>query len=197
MEFTRELCRMQEYCYFCRKCCHHRRSSMTYKNFCSQHSQEVFSEVSVFSIAVGNRLGRTNYLKRTHVKQLERLKSISTENCFLGMFQNFQKRSFSEHPLKKYNVGVFQRRNSIPVTLLNGFMIHCFLATFQNSNRKYFAWIPFLLKSDILDLNLQKRMFSIIFSKFENILFFLSNFKKVFVVGVLVRQQSVDCSRAI
>ena len=25
------------------------------------------------------------------------------------------------------------------------------------------------------------------FSKFENILFFLSNFKKVFVVGVLVR----------
>ena len=116
------------------------------------------------------------------------------------MFQNFQKSSFSEHPLEKYNVGNFLETwilDSIPVTLLNGFMIYLFLATFQNTNRKYFAWIPFLLKSDILDLNLWKRMFSIIFSKFENILFFLSDFKKVFVVEVLVRQQAVDCSRAI
>ena len=63
--------------------------------------------MSVFSITVGNRLGRTNYVKRTWVKQLEPLKSISTEEFFLGMFQNFQKSSFSEHPLKKYNVGGF------------------------------------------------------------------------------------------
>ena len=105
------------------------------------------------------------------------------------MFQNFQKSSFSEHLLKKYNVGNFLETwilNGIPVTLLNGFMIDLFLETFQNTNRKYFAWIPFLLKSHILDLNLQKRMFSIIFSKFESILSFLSNFEKVFVVEVLV-----------
>ena len=54
-----------------------------------------------------------------------------------------------------------------------------FLATFQNFNREYFAWIQSLLKLDILDLNLQKRMFSIIFSKFENIFSFQGNFKKV------------------
>ena len=72
------------------------------------------------------------------------------------MFQNFQKSSFYEHPLKKYNVGNVLETwilDSIPVTLLNGFMIS-FLATFQNFNREYFAWIPFLLKLDILDLNL-------------------------------------------
>ena len=36
MEFTRELCRMQEYCYFSKKCSHHRRYSITFKNFCSR-----------------------------------------------------------------------------------------------------------------------------------------------------------------
>ena len=97
-----ELCKMQKYCYFSKKC-----SSMTFKNPSSQHSQETFSQVSVFSIAIGSRLDRTNYVKRTYVKQLERLKSISTEEFFLGMFQNFQKSSFSEYPLKKYNVGDF------------------------------------------------------------------------------------------
>ena len=97
-----ELCKMQKYCYFSKKC-----SSMTFKNPSSQHSQETFSQVSVFSIAIGSRLDRTNYVKRTYVKQLERLKSISTEEFLLGMFQNFQKRSFSEHSLKKYNVGNF------------------------------------------------------------------------------------------
>ena len=116
------------------------------------------------------------------------------------MFQNFQKGSFSEHLLKKCYVRNFLEtwvQDSIPVTLLLGFMMDFFLATFQNTNRIYFPGISFLLKSHILDLNLQKRMFSIIFSKFENTLFFLSNFKKVFVVDVLVRQQAVDCSRAI
>ena len=61
---------------------------MTFKNPSSQHSQETFPQVSVFSIAVGSRLDRTNYVKRTYVKQLERLKSISTEESFLGMFHN-------------------------------------------------------------------------------------------------------------
>ena len=64
---------------------------------------------------------------------------------------------FSKHPLKKYNVWNFLETlilDSIPVTFLNGFMIYLFLATFQNTDRKYFAWIPFLLKPDILDLNL-------------------------------------------
>ena len=36
MEFMRELYRMQEYCYFSKKCSHHRRSSITFKNFCSR-----------------------------------------------------------------------------------------------------------------------------------------------------------------
>ena len=106
------------------------------------------------------------------------------------MFQNFQKGSFSEHLLKKcYVRNVLETwvQDSIPVTLLLGFMMDFFLATFQNTNRIYFPGISFLLKSHILDLNLQKRMFSIIFSKFENILSFLSNLKKVFVVEVLVR----------
>ena len=73
------------------------------------------------------------------------------------MFQNFQKSSFSKYLLKKYNVENFLETwilGSNSVTLLNGFMIYLFLATFQNTNRKYFAWIPFLLKSDILELNL-------------------------------------------
>ena len=116
------------------------------------------------------------------------------------MFQNFQKGSFSEHLLKKCYVRNFLEtwvQDSIPVTLLLGFMMDFFLATFQNTNRIYFPGISFLLKSHILDLNLQKRMFSIIFSKFENILSFLSNFKKLFVVGVLMQQQAVDCSRAL
>ena len=82
-----------------------------------------------------------------------------------------------KNSLKKYNVGNFLETwilGSNPVTLLNDFMIYLFLATFQNTNTKSFAWIPFLLRSDILE----KRMFSISFSKFENILSFLSNFKK-------------------
>ena len=167
MEFTRELCRMQEYCYFSKNCSHHRCSSMTFKNSCSRVTLtgNIIEGVS-FQYSC-SRLCRTNYVKRTQVKQLEPLKSISTENFFLGMF--------SKHPLKKYNVWNFLETlilDSIPVTFLNGFMIYLFLATFQNTDRKYFAWIPFLLKPDILDLNLQKRMFSIIFSKFENILFF-------------------------
>ena len=115
------------------------------------------------------------------------------------MFQNFQKSSLFEHPLKEYNVRNFLETwilGSNRATLLNGFMIYLFLATNTNTSRKYFAWIPFLLKSDILELNLQKRMFSISFSKFENILSFLSNFKKVFVVKVFVTQQAVNCSRA-
>ena len=106
------------------------------------------------------------------------------------MFQNFQKGSFSEHSLIKYYVGNFLETwilDSIPVTLLFGFMMDFFLANFQNTNRIYFPSIPFLLTSHILDLNLQKKMFSIIFSKFENILSFLSNFKKVFLVEILVR----------
>ena len=36
IEFTRELCRKQEYCSFSKKCSHHRRSSMTFKNSCSR-----------------------------------------------------------------------------------------------------------------------------------------------------------------
>ena len=85
------------------------------------------------------------------------------------MFQNFQKDSFSEHSLIKYYVGNFLETwilDSIPVTLLFGFIMDFFLATFQNTNRIYFPSIPFFLKSHILDLNLQKKMFSIIFSKF-------------------------------
>ena len=59
------------------------------------------------------------------------------------MFQNIQKSSFSEHPLKKYNVENFLETwilGSIPVTLRNGVVIDLSLATFQNTNRKYFAW---------------------------------------------------------
>ena len=100
-----------------------------------------------------------------------------------------------KNSLKKYNVGNFLETwilGSNPVTLLNDFMIYLFLATFQNTNTKSFAWIPFLLRSDILE----KRMFSISFSKFENILSFLSNFKKVFVVKVFVTYQAVNCSCA-
>ena len=36
MELMRELCRMQEYCYFSKKCSHHRRYSITFKIFCSR-----------------------------------------------------------------------------------------------------------------------------------------------------------------
>ena len=73
------------------------------------------------------------------------------------MFQNFQKSSLFEHPLKEYNVSNFLETwilGSNRATLLNGFMIYLFLATNTNTSRKYFAWIPFLLKSDILELNL-------------------------------------------
>ena len=36
MENTRELCRMQEYCYFSKKCSYLRRSSMIFENSCSR-----------------------------------------------------------------------------------------------------------------------------------------------------------------
>ena len=36
MEFTREFCRMHEYCYFSKKCSPHRRYSITLKIFCSR-----------------------------------------------------------------------------------------------------------------------------------------------------------------
>ena len=196
VEFTQELCKMQEYCYFSKKCSHHRHSSMIFKNSCSRVTVtgNILGGVT-FRHSCRQQIGQDKLRKRTQVKQFKPLKSISAEGFFLGMFQNFQKSSFSEHLLKKYNVENFLETwilNGIPVTLLNGFMIDLFLETFQNTNRKYLAWIPFLLKSHILDLNLQKRMFSIIFSKFENILSFLSNFEKVFVVEVLVGQQAVD-----
>ena len=35
MEFTRELCRMQEYCFFSKRYSRHRRYPITFKNFCS------------------------------------------------------------------------------------------------------------------------------------------------------------------
>ena len=148
MKFMRELCRMQEYCFFSKKSFHYRCSSMTFKNSCSRVTLtgNILGGISFQYSCRQCRLGWTNYLKKTQIKQLERLKSISTEEFFLGMFQNFQKSSFSEHPLKKYNVGNFLETwilDSIPVTLLNGFMIDLSLATFQNTNRKYFAWFRF------------------------------------------------------
>ena len=71
MENTRELCRMQEYCYFSKKCSYLRRSSMIFENSCSRVTLtgNIFGSVSFqYSCRQQNwqdKLRRKNLVKTT------------------------------------------------------------------------------------------------------------------------------------
>ena len=120
---------------------------------------------SVFRVVIGDRIW-----------QLEVLKKNFTKAVFLGIFWNFQNRSFSEHPLKDAPsdfVKSVKVLDSNLVSLIKRRHIDLFLANiqlFQNTHKKHISWGLFLLGSEILDYREQKKIETVFlegFSKFK------------------------------
>ena len=108
---------------------HHRRSQTNFKilktNFCGGVS---------FLIVIGGRVWRFDFFKRN-----------ATKDLFPINFQNFLNSSFSKIPWKKFLEALSKS---------NDFIIDLFLANsqlFQNTQRKHFSWVLYLLKPDFLD----------------------------------------------
>ena len=76
-------------CYFNKKGFHHRCSPSNFEKS-GNNKENTFAMVSLFRVVIGDRwTGRLKLLKKN-----------SIEDIFLGIFQNFQANSFSEHPLQ-------------------------------------------------------------------------------------------------
>ena len=102
-------------------------------------------------------------------------KSICLNGTLLKTFfwefsKNFQKSSFSEHPLKMYEVSFLERlvASNNFITLIKWLYYRLFYGKlFHNTQRKHFSWGLFWLKSEVLGcrpaISVKKKIFASIF----------------------------------
>ena len=121
------------------------------------------------------------------IGQMELLKR---KTLFLGIFQNFQNRSFSKHTLKKYDPIFFrtlQILGSSPVTFIKSFHYRPFPSKFptisEDSEEKFFLEYvfaevanPWLVACNVIEKQTISQMFAI-FEILED-LFFSEHFRK-------------------